>query len=159
MKNYRTITLILCILLGLLLGSILQVALASSGKPLDHSEEALAVPEYSRPAPYGQFIVTHNSATITTTESLGTVARTNGYDDFKVVMCDNSGARIITATLYARITSTGNVYTLTNPLTTVAAGTRKAISITQNAPWMSLGLVSSEITGTTATCGIYVQTP
>ena len=115
-------------------------------------------PALGRPAPYGQFIVTHNGATITSTESLGTVARTNGYDFNKVVFCNNSGSYDITAKLYARLSSTGNVYTITSSLATFAAGTRKAISITQNAPWMSLGL-TSEVTGTTATCGIYVSTP
>lgn len=115
-------------------------------------------PAPGRPAPYGQFIVTHNSVSITSTEKMGTVARTNGYDDFKVVFCDNSGSYDLTVHLYARVDSTGNVYTLTHPLFTVAAGARDAISVTQNAPWMSLGLTST-VTGTTATCGIYVSTP
>jgi len=156
----RTITLVLCILVGIFLGSILQVALATTGAP-DYDvvlpgQDAPAAT--GRPAPYGQFIITHNGATITSTESLGTVARTNGYAFDKVIFCQNSGSYDITAKLYARIMSDGDVYTLTTSLPTFTAGTRKAISITQSAPWMSLGL-TSQVTGTTATCGIYVWTP
>lgn len=113
-------------------------------------------PLAGRPAPYGQFIVTHNGVSITTTEKLGTVARTNGYGDLKAIMCD-AGAYNVTGNLYGRTTSTGEVYTLTTGLS-FPANTNTAITLTQIAPWMSLGL-TSEVTGSTTTCGIYVQTP
>ena len=119
-------------------------------------------PVYGRAAPYGQWIVTHNSVSgITTTENYGTVARTNGYDDFKSLICYNSGAYSATINLYLRTTSTGSMYTLVPTMTTIAAATRQVITFTDIAPWMSVGvhMNSYMVTGTTMLCGIYVQTP
>lgn len=161
MKTNRTITLVLCILVGIFLGSILQVALASSDKPLDYTTEELAAPAYGRPAPYGQWIVTHNAvSSITTTLNYGTVARTNGYDQLKTLICDNSGSYTMTVNLYGRTTSTGSLYDLRVPFTTINPGASAWISFTETGPWMSVGITSTDgTTGTTATCGIYVQTP
>lgn len=113
-------------------------------------------PVAGRAAPYGQFIVTHNSQSITETQRLGTVARTNGYDPLKALMCD-TGTYHLTATLYARTTSTGSIYTLTEQII-FPAGRPSVFTVTQIAPWMSLGLQSVPA-GSTSTCGIYVQTP
>lgn len=157
MKGHRTITLILCILAGIFLGSILHIALASSDKPLDYSAEELAAPDYGRPAPYAQLLTTHSAQTITTTENLGTVAKTAGYDPLKAIMCD-VGAATVTATLYARPSSTGDLYTLQDPLAVMPASQTYIITVTQIAPWMSLGLVSTA-GGSVTTCGIYIQTP
>lgn len=121
----------------------------------------VAAPLAGRAAPYGQWIITHNSvANITTTIHYGTVARTNGYDPTKRIICYNSGAYTATLILYLRTTSTGSVYELDNPLTTVNPAARKVIDITDPAPWMTIGITSTnDVTGTTMLCGIYVQTP
>lgn len=158
MKSNRTITLVLCILVGLFLGSMLSIALASSGKPLDYSAEELAAPNYGRPAPYGQYAITHLSQNISTTANLGIVARTNGYDPLKAIMCD-VGAYPVTVTLYARVTSTGDVYTLTENLAAMPANETFVITVTEIAPWMSLSLVGGVVTPSQTTCGIYMQTP
>lgn len=118
-------------------------------------------PLAGRPAPYGQWIITHNSvAGITTTLNYGTVARTNGYDPVKRLICYNSGAYTATVNLYLRTSSSGDLYDLEVPLTTVNPATRIVSDVTDIAPWMTVGITSTNaVTGTTMLCGIYVQTP
>jgi len=148
----KTITLLLCILAGLFLGTILQVA-------LQHSGQALAAPEMDRPAPYGRLLYTHTSANITTTMNLGDPAKTAGYDPLKAIFCD-VGAYPVTMTLYARLSSAGDVYTITEDLAIMPASTHFMTTVTAIAPWMSLGLASTQpITGSQTTCAIYQQTP
>ena len=159
--RFRPIVLLTCLLLAVLaLGALygLQQVQATTRAPdyaivLPGDQDA---PLAGRPAPYGQLIVTHNALSITTTQQLGTVARTNGYDPLKAIMCD-AGAYAVTGTLYARTTSTGEVYTIATGIS-FPANTNTIITRTEIAPWMSLGL-TSEVTGSTTTCGIYVQTP
>jgi hypothetical protein len=111
-------------------------------------------------APYGQYLVTHNSVGITTTELFGTVARTAGYDINKVLICIDDGATDAQVNLYGRITSSGDLYEITPNLATITAGTGTWTAFTNTAPWMSLGITSTEaLTETDVTCGIYVQTP
>lgn len=148
----KTITLLLCILLGLFLGSILQVALR-------HSGQALAAPEMDRPAPYGRVLYTHSSANITTTMNLGDPAKTAGYDPLKAIFCD-VGTYPVTMTLYARLSSAGDIYTITEDLAVMPANTQFVITVTAIAPWMSLGLASTDaVSGSQTTCAIYQQTP
>lgn len=159
-SSYRTIILITCLLLGVL-------ALAALAQASTSSEPDYAIlfpsdaPAAGRAAPYGQWIITHNSvAGITTTLNYGTVARTNGYDPVKRLICYNSGAYTATVNLYLRTTSTGDLYDLDVPLTTVNPATRIVSDITGIAPWMTIGITSTNaVTGTTMLCGIYVQTP
>ena len=159
--SFRTIALLTCLLLaGLALGALygLQQVQATTSAPdyaivLPGDQDA---PLAGRPAPYGQYIVTHNALSITTTQQFGTVARTNGYASLKAIMCD-VGAYDVTADVYGRVTSTGEVYTMSTG-TVLPANTNTISNFTQIAPWMSLRL-TSEVTGSTTTCGIYVQTP
>ena len=144
------------LVLGGLVGLLAQGAWAAPAAPEYGVVGLEDVPAYGRSAPYGQWLVTHNGVSITTTENLGTVARTNGYDKLKAIMC-NVGAYDVTANLYARTSSTGDVYAITTGLS-FPANTNTIITVTEIAPWMSLGL-TSEVTGSTTTCGIYVQTP
>jgi len=153
------------LVLSLLLSVVLIVALSFV---LSHVEatttdenysivlDSLDAPTYGRAAPYGQWLVTHNGVVISGTQDLGTVARTNGYDERKAIFC-SAGTYDVTGYVYGRLTSAGDVYTLTG-LITLPANNRTVITMTQVAPWMSLGL-TSEMTGSTTTCGIYVQTP
>lgn len=153
-------SLALCIgLLALvgLFGGLLDPLEATTGIPgYDIVLGSHDAPLAGRPAPYGQLIITHNGLSITTTEQLGTVAKTAGYGEFKAIMCD-VGDYAVTANLYGRTTSTGALYTITTGLVFVT-DTKTITTITQIAPWMSLGL-TSEVTGSTTTCGIFVQTP
>ena len=155
-QKTRPIILITCLLLaGLaLLGTLAQASTSEPDYGIVFSSDA---PAAGRAAPYGQYIITHNGVSITSTEQLGTVARTNGYDPLKAIMCD-TGAYPITVTLYARISSTGDLYTITEDLVAIPANTPYITTINEIAPWMSLGL-TSEVTGSTTTCGVYVQTP
>lgn len=167
MKDHtRFVKLVASIILGLLLILVMSLAFSSVMATTTDGDYAIILgspnaPAAARAAPYGQWIITHNSvAGITTTANYGTVARTNGYDQFKNVICYNSGAYTATVNLYLRTTSTGDLYSLAVPLTTVNPASRKVISLTQTAPWMSLGITSTDATtGTTMLCGIYVQTP
>ncbi len=171
-KSERTLrlvsTLVLAALLivtlggGLARGSTLPVR-QTGNRPVDEvitsqpaspSGRQLA-PEAQRAAPYGQYIVTHNNVNITSTAQTGVVARTSGYDYHKAILCD-VGATDITGTLYARISSTGNVFTLAQTLV-FPANTRTYSEQNYIAPWMTLSLTGS--TGSTTTCGIWVQTP
>lgn len=121
----------------------------------------VAAPLAGRAAPYGQWIITHNSvADITTTMKYGTVARTNGYDVTKRIICYNSGAYSATLSVYLRTTSTGDLYPLDLSLDTILPGVRQVTNVTDTAPWMTIGITSTNATtGTTMLCGIYVQTP
>lgn len=121
----------------------------------------VAAPLAGRAAPYGQWIITHNSvADITTTMNYGTVARTNGYDAVKRVICYNSGSYSATLSIYLRTTSTGSLYPLDLSHDTILPGVRQVTDITDIAPWMTIGITSTNATtGTTMLCGIYVQTP
>lgn len=124
--------------------------------------DGLSAPNYGREAPYGQWIVTHNTvAGITTTVvNYGTVARTNGYDPIKSVICYNSGAYDAELTIAIRTTSTGTPYIVYDDWNVVSAGARSVFTYTDIAPWTSLGITSTNaVTGTTMLCGIYVQTP
>jgi hypothetical protein len=163
MKNHiRTIALALCLLLtGVILGSLLQRVQASIDDASDYAivfpGDQQDAPMAGRPAPYGQYIVTHNNLGITTTAQLGTVARTNGYAARKVIMCD-VGDYSLTANLYARLTSTGNIFTVSTG-TVFPTSTRTISPFTEIAPWMSLQLTNWSTSASTSTCGIYVQTP
>lgn len=164
MKNQNTklfgIATISLLALILVIGGALygqQMALATTDAP----DYAIVLPGqdaplYGRAAPYGQYIVTHNSASITTTENLGTVARTNGYGDLKAIFCD-TGTYEVSGNVHGRVTSSGGVYTISTGLT-FAADTNTYITLTWLSPWTSLAL-TSEVTGSTTSCGIYVQTP
>lgn len=124
--------------------------------------DGLDAPNYGREAPYGQWIVTHNTvANITTTVvNYGTVARTNGYDPIKSVICYNSGAYDAELTIAIRTSSTGTAYVVYDDWHVVSAGAREVFTYTDTAPWTSLGITSTNaVTGTTMLCGIYVQTP
>jgi len=158
-SNTRTIILITCLLLAVL--ALAALAQASTSEPDYGIVLPLDAPLAGRPAPYGQWIITHNSvAGITTTLNYGTVARTNGYDPVKRLICYNSGAYTATINLYLRTTSTGDLYDLDVPFTTVNPATRIVSDITDIAPWMTVGITSTDATtGTTMLCGIYVQTP
>lgn len=147
---------------------IAALAIAGLGYSLGHATtadqdysivlEGPNAPAAQRAAPYGQWIITHNGVSITSTQNLGTVARTNGYDPFKAIICE-TGTYVVTGTLYARTTSTGNLYTITTNI--VFPANTRTITTTQGqqiSPWMSLGLTSM-VTGSSTTCGIYVQTP
>jgi hypothetical protein len=165
--KHRTLKLAVCL--------VIAVVLLTAAYNLRHHVQATTnAPDYrillpgdpsapmaARAAPYGQWIVTHNSVSgITTTENYGTVARTNGYDATKRLICYNSGDYTATVNLYLRTTSTGNRYNLDVPLDTVNPSTRKVIDISDVAPWMTVGITSTDATtGTTMLCGIYVQTP
>ena len=153
--------LLVCLVLSLALlaggyGLLQEVQATISAPDYEIILDSADAPLSGRPAPYGQLIVTHNGLSITTTEQLGTVARTNGYAPLKAIMCD-AGAYAVTANLYARTTNDGGVYTITTGLS-FPANTNTMITMTEISPWMSLGL-TSEVTGSTTTCGIYVQTP
>lgn len=117
-------------------------------------------PAAGNAAPYGQYLVTHSSVGITTTELYGTVARTAGYDANKVLICINDGATNAQVNLYGRITSAGDLYEITPNLATITAGEGAWTAFTNTAPWMTLGITSTEaLTETDVTCGIYIQTP
>lgn len=120
--------------------------------------EAQDAPSPGRPAPYGQWVVTHNNKAISETLDYGTVARTAGYDIDKVIFCDLTGSYALTGTLFARTLSTGETYTITAEII-FPGDTRTYTTCTYVAPWMSLALKTGVVTATTATCGIYVQTP
>lgn len=160
----RTAKFSLALLIGLIaLGGLAyallleDTAVATTSFPgYDIVLDAHDAPLGGRPAPYGQYIVTHSGVTITTTELLGMVARTAGYDGFKAIICD-VGAYDVTVNVYGRVTSTGELYTITTG-TVLPANTNTISNLTQIAPWMSLGL-TSDVTGSTTTCGIFVQTP
>lgn len=161
----RQIKLILAVFIGLLAvgglaWGLLNPAEATTGSPnydivLPGQQDAPLL-QYGRPAPYGQFIVTHNSVTFSATQNCGTVARTNGYAPSKAIFCD-VGAEMITATLWGRITSTGGGYTLSID-TEFPEATNTYSSFTDIAPWMSL-CVTGTYTTCVGTCGIFVQTP
>lgn len=162
LRNKLTIVIVtVLVAMSFLLGTLVtisQPARATTGMPgYDIVLSEQNAPNPGRPAPYGQWIVTHNNTTISQTQDLGTVARTNGYDINKVIFCDN-GAYQLTGNLYARTTSTGSVYTITTGLV-FPANTRTYSTVTYIAPWMSLGLTTGAVTETTVTCGIFAQTP
>ena len=151
------ITIAVIALGGLAYALLEDTAVATTSFPgYDIVLEGEDAPLGGRPAPYGQYIVTHNSVNITTTEQFGTVARTAGYDGFKAIMCD-VGAYDVTVDVLGRVTSTGDTYTITTG-TVLPANTNTISNLTQIAPWMSLRL-TSDVTGSTTTCGIFVQTP
>jgi len=160
-KKRLTWKLLVCLALGLALLAggygLLQEVQATTHAP----DYAIVLPGDApmagRPAPYGQYIVTHNNLGITTTAQLGTVARTNGYAAHKVIMCD-VGDYSLTANLYARLTSTGNIFTVSTG-TVFPTSTRTISPFTEIAPWMSLQLTNWSTSASTSTCGIYVQTP
>lgn len=165
LKFPRFVNLILTILLAAVLVVGLSFFLSAAATTADENYsiilDGLDAPAAGRAAPYGQWIVTHNTvADITSTLNYGTVARTNGYDSLKTVYCYNSGAYTATLSLFTRTTSSGTVYEQQLYWATVNPSARKVISYTDIAPWTSIGITSTNaVTGTTMLCGIYVQTP
>lgn len=160
MKLILIVTMTVLALGGVGYGLLTNEAAATTSAPdYDIVFSPQDAPLAGRAAPYGQFIVTHNGVSITSTQALGTVARTNGYDKFKTIFCD-VGVYTVTAQLFGRTTSTGGVYTITNAAWTFIPNTRSitTTNMEHTSPWMSLGL-TSEVTGSTTTCGLYVFTP